>query len=649
MCGIAGYFNHLSGRPAEQGLVESMTHALRHRGPDDHGFLVEGPLALGMRRLSIIDLAGGHQPIGNEDGSVQIVFNGEIYNHRELRLGLEARGHRFSTRSDTEVIVHLYEEHGLDALDHLNGMFGLALWDARARRLVLARDRIGVKPLYWAATADGLVFASELKAVLLHPGVARRLDPAALRQYLAWEYIPSPRTPFLGVHKLPPATRLVVEGKSVRTEVWWRLRRQDPVRSVDEAEAGLRAHLDRSVRLQMEADVPVGAFLSGGLDSSALVATLCAVRGGPVHTFSIGFGEADFDETPHARRVAEALGTVHREEILHPDCRHLLEEVSGFLDEPFADNSILPTYLVSRVARRDVKVALSGDGGDELFAGYDHYKAARLLAIYGRIPTPFRRATLGLLGGGVERRPTKRGGVRRRLRRLEEALAAPGYLAQARFRVRSAAAVRDGLLVEETAPAPADAWAEPFAAIVRDSPWPAESLEHQQHLDMQTFLADDILFKTDRASMATSLEARVPYLDHELVEFAFRIPPAMKLRGFTGKWILRRAFKGRIPPAILRRRKSGFSVPVAAWLRGDLRDVARDLLHPRRIAAQGLFRAERVDGLRREHESGEADHGRTLWALLMYQLWHDRYAGAPAGVGAVAAHAVGAGGGGGGR
>jgi asparagine synthase (glutamine-hydrolysing) len=602
-----------------------------------------------MRRLSIIDLAGGHQPIGNEDGSVQVVFNGEIYNHRDLRARLEAGGHRFATRSDTEVIVHLYEEHGLDALDHLNGMFGLALWDARARRLVLARDRLGVKPLYWAPTADGLVFASELKSVLLHPGVTRRLDPAALRQYLAWEYIPSPRTPFEGIHKLPPATRLVVEGRSVRTETYWRLRRQEPIRSVAEAEEGLRGHLERSVRLQMEADVPVGAFLSGGLDSSALVATLCAVRGGPVHTFSIGFGEADFDETPYARKVAEALGTVHREEILHPDCRDLLEQVSGFLDEPFADNSILPTYLVSRVARRDVKVALSGDGGDELFAGYDHYKAARLLSVYGRIPAPVRRATLGLIGGGVERRPTKRGGVRRRLRRLEEALAAPGYLAQARFMVRSVAAVRDGLLVGDAAPGADTAWAEPFAAIVAASPYPADSLEHQQYLDMQTFLADDILFKTDRASMATSLEARVPYLDHELVEFAFRVPPSMKLRAFTGKWILRRAFRGRIPSAILRRRKSGFSVPIAAWLRGDLREVSADLLNPRRIAAQGLFRPDRVDALRREHESGAADHGRTLWALLMYQLWHDRYAGASVGAGVVPAHAAGAVGGGSGR
>jgi asparagine synthase (glutamine-hydrolysing) len=625
MCGIAGFYNHRSGAPADRSLIGAMTGAIRHRGPDDDGFHVDGPLALGMRRLSIIDIAGGHQPIANEDGTVQLVFNGEIYNHRALRGDLESRGHQFRTRSDTEVIVHGYEEHGLGVLDRLNGMFGFALWDARARRLVLARDRLGIKPLYWTVTRDGLVFGSELKSLLLHPAIGRDLDGDALRQYLAWEYIPSPRTPFTGVHKLPAATFLVIEKGALRTEVYWRLREQPSIRSEAEAEEGLRAHLERAVRLQMEADVPVGAFLSGGLDSSVLVATLCAVRGGPVHTFSIGFGEEDFDETPFARQVAAALGTVHREEILVPDCRDLLDEVSAFLDEPFADNSILPTFLLSRLARREVKVVLSGDGGDELFAGYDHYKAERLLEWYARVPAPARRAILGLLGNGVERRPTKRGGVRRRLRRLEEALSCPAFLAQARFMVRSAGAQRDGLLAEG-AGGSTDGWLEPFAAVVRDSPYRDDSLEHQQYLDLCTFLADDILVKTDRASMAASLEARVPYLDHELVEFAFRIPAGMKLRGLTGKWILRRAFRGRVPAAILRRRKSGFSVPIAAWLRHELRPIARDLLQPARLRRQGLFRPERVERLMDEHESATADHGRALWALLMFQMWHDRFA-----------------------
>ena len=425
----------------------------------------------------------------------------------------------------------------------------------------------------------------------------------------------------------------------MRTETYWRLREAPREQSAAEAEEELRHHLERSVRLQMEADVPVGAFLSGGLDSSALVATLCAERRGPVHTFSIGFGEEDFDETGYARQVAGALGTVHREEVLRPNCLDLIQEVSGFLDEPFADNSVLPTYLVSRLAREDVKVALSGDGGDELFAGYDHYKAERLLGWYGRVPAAVRRATLGILGQGAERRPTKRGGVRRRLRRLEEAMSAPSFLAQARFMVRSIEARGDGLLVDPGPADPAAGWAEPFAAVVRDSPF-GSGLAHQQFIDLKTFLADDILFKTDRASMATSLEVRVPYLDHELVEFAFRLPPRLKLNRLVGKWVLRRAFRGRLPAAILRRRKSGFSVPIGAWLRRELRPLAQDLLAGPRLQRQGIFHPESVGILLHEHVSQQADHARLLWALVMFQLWVDRFLGggeARGGKGAMAA------------
>jgi asparagine synthase (glutamine-hydrolysing) len=637
MCGIAGIFNGASGRPAQAAVAEAMTHALRHRGPDDHGFFFDGPLALGMRRLSIIDLQGGHQPIANEDGAIQLVFNGEVYNHRTLRRELQDLGHTFRTRADTEVIVHGYEAWGEGVLDRLNGMFGFALWDSRARRLLLVRDRLGIKPLYWTRTPDGLAFASELKALVRHPDVARTLDHEALRQYLAWEYIPSPRTPFVGVHKLPPATLLRVEGDRIREEVFWRLTPGPSPVGAHEAPEALAAHLERAVRLQLEADVPVGAFLSGGLDSSALVATMRGVASGPVHTFSIGFGEEDFDETAHARAVAASLGTEHREEILRPNCLDLVQEVSRFLDEPFADNSILPTFLVSRMARRHVKVALSGDGGDELFAGYDHYKAERLLRLYGRMPGALRRAALGLVGRGVERRPSKRGGVRRRLHRLEEALREPAFLSQARFMVRSRGAVRQGLLLDPGPAEPASGWAAPFLAVATDSPF-GTGLAHQQYIDLKTFLADDILFKTDRASMATSLEARVPYLDHELVEFAFRLPERLKLRGLVGKWILRRAFRNRLPAGILRRRKSGFSVPIAAWLRGEMAPMARDLLARERLHRQGLFDPAAAGALLEEHLAGRADHARLLWALLMFQMWEDRFgAGAakPAAAGAL--------------
>jgi asparagine synthase (glutamine-hydrolysing) len=623
MCGIAGVWNFKSQRPADPRLIEAMTLALRHRGPDDSGHHVSGSLGFGMRRLSIIDLPGGHQPMANEDSSVQIVFNGEIYNHVALRRELSSLGHQFRSRADTEVVIHGYEQFGTGVLERLNGMFAFALWDARAQRLFMARDRLGIKPLYYAETKDGILFASELKSLLRVPGLGRDLDRQALGQYLALEYIPSPRTPFHGVRKLPPATMLLVEHGAVRTDVYWRLREASPIGSVAEAEEGIRTHLERSVRLQRMADVPVGAFLSGGLDSSALVATLAAVGGGAVHTFSIGFGERGFDETGYARRVADALGTVHREEILRPDCLELFETVTALLDEPFADNSILPTYLVSRVARESVKVALSGDGGDELFGGYDHYKAERMLGWYERVPRWARRSALGLLGAAPGRTATKKHGVRRALARLEDALTYPASLSQARFMVRSSDAVRRGLLVGAAPEETDDGWTEPFAAIIRDSPF-REGLARQQFIDVKSFLADDILFKTDRASMAASLEARVPYLDHELVEYAFRIPDAYKLRGLVGKWILRRAFRGRIPERVLRRRKSGFSVPISSWLRAGLSPLAHDLLAPARLRRQGIFDPEPVGRLLDDHQALRGDHGRILWGLVMFQAWWDR-------------------------
>ncbi|HET6277193.1 MAG TPA: asparagine synthase (glutamine-hydrolyzing), partial [Candidatus Polarisedimenticolia bacterium] len=522
MCGIAGVFNFRDDRPADPALVESMTDVLAHRGPDDRGFYFSGPLGLGMRRLSIIDLQGGGQPIGNEDGSVQIVFNGAIYNHRALRRELEGRGHRFRTRSDTEAIVHGYEEYGPEVVQRLNGMFAFALWDASLRRLFLARDRLGIKPLYYAETVSGIVFASELKGILEAPDVDTDLDPVALQQYLAWEYIPAPATPFRSARKLLPATRLLVDRDGVRSQAYWQLAAAAPIADPGEAREGLRWHLQRSVRLRLEADVPVGAFLSGGLDSSILVATLASIREQPIHTFSIGFAEDDFNEVGYARAVARRFGTLHEEEILRPNCLDLIEEVAGFLDEPFADNSIIPTYLVSRLARRSVKVALSGDGADELFGGYDRYKADRIAALYSRLPAAVRGAMGRWLGDGPDLHPSKRGTLRTRLRKLGNALALPAHLEHARFMVRSTAALQPGFLQSAIDRHDADAWMAPWTDAFRQSPF-EPGLARQQSVDVRTYLLDDILFKTDRASMAASLEARVPYLDHELVEYAFRI------------------------------------------------------------------------------------------------------------------------------
>jgi len=627
MCGIAGIYNFKSAEAPRRELVEQMTDVLRHRGPDDRGFFATGPVALGMRRLSIIDLEGGAQPIGNEDGSVQVVCNGEIYNHRDLRRELESKGHRFRSRSDVEVIVHGYEEFGVEVLQKLNGMFSFALWDAASRRLFLARDRMGIKPLYYAETSAGLVFASELKALLLVPEVRRDLDPVALRQYFTWEYIPAPRTPFVGVQKVQPATFLLIDHSGVRSSVYWRLQNLPPLSDLNEATEGLRSHLMRSVRLQMEADVPVGAFLSGGLDSSAIVACLKESGKSSIHTFSIGFPEQDFNEIEHARHVAEFLGTSHRDEILQPRCLDLIQEVAGFLDEPFADNSILPTFLVSRLAREQVKVVLSGDGGDELFGGYDHYKADRIASWYARLPAGARRLLLTHLGNGDDGGHRKRGSWRRRMRRLEEALSLPADLEHARWMVRtSTAMVHADLIQEDGRAGELDPTLEPWTDSFRHSPF-EERLSRQLEVDVKTFLVDDILFKVDRASMAVSLEARVPYLDHELVEYAFRIPERWKLRWLEGKWILRKAFRGRLPRRVLHRRKSGFSVPVAAWLRGDLRTLASDLLSSSRLQRQGILRVGAVDKLLHDHLNGSTDNGRALWALIMFQLWSERSAG----------------------
>jgi asparagine synthase (glutamine-hydrolysing) len=624
MCGIAGIYNFGSGAPAEPGLVRGMTDLLRHRGPDDRGLFASGALCIGMSRLSIIDLEGGAQPLGSEDGSIQVVCNGEIYNHLELRRELESRGHRFRSRSDAEVLVHAYEEFGDDLLSRLNGMYAFALWDGPRRRLLLARDRLGIKPLYYAFTPSGLVFASELKALMLHPEVPSDLDAAALRQYLAWEFIPAPATPYLAARKLRPASFLVASPDGARQQSYWRLEPGPPVRSVDEAAEGVLWHLDRSVRLQMFADVPVGAFLSGGVDSTVIAASLRAAGKDPLHTFSVGFEEDSFNEADHAQHAADSLWTVHREVRLRSRCADLVQEVGDFLDEPFADSSILPTYLVSKLARRHVKVVLSGDGADELFGGYERYKADQLSRWYESVPVPLR-ALLARLGPREGGNGIHKGGSwQERIGRLERALTLSPSLQHARWMVRTPPEMQGELLDGGLNGGDGAGWMEPLLTAFSESPFEGR-LTRQLDVDVRTSLADDILFKLDRASMAASLEARVPFLDHELVEYAFRIPDRWKLRRLVGKWILRRAFKGRAPIRSLQRRKSGFSVPVAAWLRGDLRELTCDTLAPDRLREHGLLDSGTVARTLHEHLSGASDHSRTLWTVLMLQIWFEKH------------------------
>ena len=633
MCGIAGILGY--DAPIDFGLLRRMTGSLRHRGPDDEGFHVEesverGPrVGLGFRRLSIIDLAGGYQPMCNEDGSVWLVFNGEIYNFVALRAELEARGHTFRTRADTETLVHLWEEHGPDAVTKLNGMFGFAIWDARRRSLFLARDRMGKKPLYWADTGRSLLFASELKALLQHPACPRRLDPRALAKYLTYEYVPSPGCIFQGVHKLPAAHTLLWEDGRVTVRRYWDMRftTNGARRSEAEYAEELRTRLREAVRLRLVSDVPLGVFLSGGIDSSSVVAMMSElVPPESIKTFSIGFEDRSFDESSHARKVARFFGTDHREDSLRPETMvDILPDVADFLDEPFADPSIVPTYLLSRFTRQHVTVALGGDGGDELLAGYPTFQAERV-ARYYRVPRALHERVLVPLAG---RLPVSHDNFSLdfKLKRfLQGALHPPGV----RNQVWLGAFDRAGL--EDVLGAEALAGEDPYDDIARaEAECPSENpLERLIYLYGRFYLQDDILAKVDRASMACSLEVRAPFLDYTLVEFLNSIPPDLKLRGLQTKYILKRAMGKRLPPGIAARGKKGFGIPVARWFRGELRELACDVLDAGRIRQQGIFRWRAVERLLDEHFRGVRDNRKQLWTLFVFQLWYDRFASRPA-------------------
>ena len=618
MCGIAGYVGWERPHEVSDADLRRMCGVIAHRGPDDEGRLALPGAALGMRRLSIIDVGGGHQPLANEDGTVHVVFNGEIYNHHELHDRLARRGHRFRTHSDTETLVHLYEDHGAGMAEHLRGMFGFAVYDAVRRRLVLGRDRLGQKPLYYWERDGGLAFASEVRSLRELPGFRAEVDPAAVAEYLRLGYVPDPLCVYRSVRKLPPGHVLVWErgGGPARVERYWTpVRGETPVDEAD-AVAELRRLLADAVRSHLESEVPLGAFLSGGVDSSAVVAEMARQLDRPVRTFSIGFDVDAYNEAPHAAQVARALGTEHTELIVRPEADALVERVVLGFDEPFADSSALPTYLVAELARRHVTVALSGDGGDELFAGYTRY--AELM---GRreLPAWARRA----LAPAARALPHGAYG-RNRLLDLSRAL-----------RQRYAATVASPLDGGEGgvgrthlpgAGAPIDApIRELFASAAG-----RDLLTQLTLVDLQSYLPGDILTKVDRMSMAVSLEARVPLLDHPLVEFAVSLPSRLKLRGGTGKWVFRKAIEGLVPPSVLEKPKQGFAVPLAHWFRGDLR-YRLDAL-----AADGapvLEYAERavVARLRDEHLSGRRDQSGTLWRLLALDIWLRHHDGQPAG------------------
>ena len=625
MCGIAGFFAGRSPAPQEM-VLGRMLKSLRHRGPDDEGAHVDVDLALGARRLSVIDLRSGHQPMANEDGTVWVVQNGEIYNYRLLRDVLRARGHRFRTESDTEVIVHAYEEYGHEFPAHLEGMFALAVWDMRARTLVLARDRMGEKPLHYYASQGTFVFASEFRALLEHPDVPRELSLPSLSRYLAFHYVPSPGALLDGLAKLPPGHMLTVTpGAEPRVSRYWDIPfAPDP--TVDEREwpRRLRTQLEASVRRQLVSDVPLGMFLSGGLDSSAIVAIAARLTGGRLRTFNVVFDEGSYDERRYARMVAERYGTEHTEiPFSGSAARALMDDVGGLLDEPLVIPPFLAGYVLSREARRAVTVVLSGEGSDELFCGYATFLAERTRR--------FRRMIPGWLGRAASRaadqlRPNfEYGSVEYLIKQFLRTLPFPAPIRTQVGQGGLIAAEQAALLTPRVRQACAGLDLYEDLTRVMGAVADRAPLERLIYQHCKFYLAEQNLVSGDRSSMASGLEVRTPFLDVPLVELAGRIPSDLKLHGWTPKYVLKQAMMGDLPAEILGRYKQGFSVPVGHWLRGPLRETLTERLGEERISRLGLFEPLVIRRLVAEHLEGRRDHAMTLWALLMFDAWRDYY------------------------
>lgn len=630
MCGICGQVNREPEQSVDRTVLERMNSVLSHRGPDSEGFHIDGNAGLAMRRLAVIDLDTGDQPMSNEDGTVWAVCNGEIYNFQALRKELQAHGHTFRTRSDTEVIVHLYEKHGADCVRHLRGMFALALWDATHRRLFLARDRLGQKPLYYAEHDGAFVFGSELKSILQVPGFERRADLEAIDHYLTLQYVPEPWSAFQGIRKLAPACCLVWENGSFRTESYWSVA-YEPKWEAPEHELceGLRERLKDAVQARLISDVPLGAHLSGGIDSSIIVALMAELSDRPVKTFSIGFDEKKFSELAFARAVAQRYGTEHEEfEVGYGDVPAVTGKLIDHFDEPFADSSALPAYYLADMTRRHVTVALNGDGGDETFAGYQRYSLDRLANLYARLPSWMTQRLVPALLSSLRERvdiPIE-----------ENRVAGLKRLAQAASITDKASIVR---------------WGSYFSDEMKELLWADNSgvrrrgMQRSDHLlaacfdraqaegfldrtlfaDLSMYLPGDLLVKTDRMTMAHALEGRSPFLDHELVRWAARLPESHKCRGRRLKVLLKRAFADKLPDEILRRGKQGFGIPLGAWFRGPLSGWAQDVIQAPDSMLQTLFRGGELNCLLDEHRSGRTDHGKRLWTLICLDLWFRRY------------------------
>jgi len=627
MCGICGYI-HLdrSKRPSED-ILKGMMDAIFHRGPDDSGLYIKDNAALGHRRLSIIDLDTGHQPIFNEDGSLVIVYNGEVYNFPDLKESLLSKGHRFKTRTDTEVVLHAYEEYGDRCLKYFNGMFALAIWDARKGLLLLARDRFGKKPLYYAVFDNQFIFGSELKSILKHPSVRREIDPAALSKYLAYEYVPSPLTIFKKIKKIEPASKLVLQNGSYRIDSYWDLSFGNSNNlSLEETKANLAKLFKESVKRRLISDVPLGVFLSGGIDSSSVVAMMAElVSPKEIKTFSIGFKERSFDESSAARLVANHFGTDHHEETLSPGTMlEALPKVLDIIDEPFADSSIIPTYLVSRFTRRYVKVALGGDGGDELFMGYPSFLAHRLNSCAPFAGAPLKKAILKAFVGMMSVSNDYMS-LNFKARRFLRGLDFPDEVRHQVWIGSFTPKEQERLLISD-----GHLDYDPFklydlTADRYKRAGSADPLNRAMYIYIKTYMTDDILTKVDRASMANSLEVRAPFLDKEFCDFAAAIPSTLKLRRLRPKWILKEALKERLPKATLNKGKQGFAVPVAKWLKEDLKDLTLNAFDEKKIKREGLFNYPYIKELLREYLGNKSDTRKEIWALFMFEMWYDRW------------------------